>query len=223
MGGDLVAQKELGGGVFLFAVNDEQKALCAHDVSHAHGHGIAGHVVTAGEEAGVGVDGALVQHFLVSVIVKGIARLVEANMAVSAHAQKLDVDIAVGQNCVEFSQIGLHVAGTFSHIGVVLVDVDLVKKHGIHEIAVALVMRRLQANIFVQIHAVYPGEIQPIFTATAGQLTVHAHRAGAGGQTEAAIGLAADDLFKNICSDGTLHGIVFGNDNFQAKTSCVFL
>ena len=151
-----------------------------------------------------------------SVIVKGVARLVEADVSVPAHAQKLDVDVAVGQDCVELSQVGLHVAGAFGHIGVVFVDVDMVKEVGIHEIAVALVVGGLQTHIFVQIHTVYPGEIQTLLTAAAGQLLVHTHRAGTGGQTQAAIGLGADDLFKNVCCDGALLGIVFGNDNFHS-------
>ena len=140
-------------------------------------------------------------------------------MAVSAHTQKLNVDFAAGQNVVELSQVGLHVAGALGYIGVALVDVDMVKEIGIHEIAVALVVGRLQTHIFVQIHAVYPGKIQTLFPAAAGQLLIHAHRAGARGQTETAIGLGADDLFKNVGCDGTLLGIIFGNDNFHSLPS----
>ena len=193
VGVDPVAQQQGRGGVLLLAADDQQQLPGAHDVAHAHGDGVAGHVVPGGEEAGVGVDGALVQHFLVGAVVQGVAGLVEAQVAVGADAQHLDGDVGLVQDGVELLQVGLHVAGALGHIGVGLVDVDVVEEVVVHEVAVALVMGGLQAHVLVQVHAVDAGEVQALLPAAAGQLLIHAHGAGAGGQAQGAVGLVPDD------------------------------
>ena len=53
----------------------------------------------------------------------------------------------------------------------------MVKEVCIHEITVALIMGGLQTHIFIQIHAVYAGEVQPFLAAAACKLLVHPNRA----------------------------------------------
>ena len=65
-----------------------------HDHADAHGQGLAGHLVPGGEEPGVGLDGALGQVHHVGGHHELLAGLVEADVAVAAHAQQLQVGAA---------------------------------------------------------------------------------------------------------------------------------
>ena len=78
-------------------------------------------------------------------------------------------------------------------------------------------MLRGKADVLVKIHAVYAGEVQPLLGAAARQLPVHPNGAGACGQTKAAVGLGADDVFYNICGGRALLGIISGNGDFHGK------
>ena len=59
-----------------------------------HGERLLGHIVPGGEETGVGIDGALSQVHYVGGLDKDPAGLIEANMAVVAHTQQLEVNSA---------------------------------------------------------------------------------------------------------------------------------
>ena len=59
------------------------------DLPGAHGAGVGGHLVDAGEEALVGVPGALGEGDLMGAGGEGVGGLVEADVAVDAQAQRL--------------------------------------------------------------------------------------------------------------------------------------
>ena len=66
-----------------------------------------------------------------------------------------------------------------------------------------------------RIDGVNAGEVKPLLAAAAGELLIHADRAGAGGKTERALGFRADDCFHNVSSSGALRGIILCNDDFH--------
>ena len=172
-----LGEQQTAHSVLLAAGDDHKELFRAQDVAHAHGERVARHIVARGEEALVGVDGALVEHLLVRAVAERIARLVEAEMTVRADAEHLHVNVGTVKHGVELAEILLRVAGALGDIGVGFVDVDVVKKIAVHEITVALLMGGGETDILVEIHAVNAGEIQPLLAAAPRKLPVHADRA----------------------------------------------
>ena len=215
MGVQLIGAQQGAHGVGLIAGHDHQQLLGTHDVAHAHGDGVAGHIVTAGEEAGVGVDGGGVQGLLVGAVHQHVAGLIEAQVAVGAYAQHLHVDVGLVQDGVELTEVLLHVAHALGHVGVGLVDVDMVEQVIVHEVAIALVVVAGEAHILIQIDAVDAGEVQTLLMAAAAQLLIHAHGAGAGGKAQGAIGLGADDGLDDVCAQTAGLGVILGDDDFH--------
>ena len=77
------------------AVGDHQHLAGLHDGLDAHGIGLPGHqIFVAVKEALVGLDGGFAQIDAVGLQLKRLARLVEADVAVRAKAQQLQVDAA---------------------------------------------------------------------------------------------------------------------------------
>ena len=149
------------------------------------------------------------------------ARLVESQMPVSAYAQYLQLHLTPGDDSAELLNIGFNVPGALGHIGVGLVDVDVVEQVAVHEIAVALVVGGLQPDVLVQVHGADLAEVQPFLLAAAGKLLIHADGAGPGGQTQAAVRLLPDDLLDDIRAGGALACIVVANDNFHISPPSV--
>ena len=76
----------------------------------------------------------------------------------------------------------------------VRVDVDVVEQVLLHEVAVALRMRRPQAHVFVEVERRDLREIEPLLPVQADQLAVQGQRRAAGRQAQHAIGLSADQV-----------------------------
>ena len=140
------------------------------------------------------------------------ARLIKGQVSVGSHAKNLQLNFALGNDGTELGNVGFDVAGALSNIGVGFVDIYMVKEVCIHEITVALLMGGLKADVFVQIHGADLAEIQTLFPAAAGKILIHANGAGAGGKTQTAVGLFADDLFDYICAGGALAFIIIADD-----------
>ena len=68
----------------------------------------------------------------------------------------------------------------------------MIEQVGAHEIGVALVVVLGKTHILVQIHGANLGEVQVARFVFGDQLLVGAHRAGAGGQAQHAVGLQVD-------------------------------
>ena len=126
----------------VLAVAHQQHPLGLHDGADAHGVGVGGHVLPLGEEALVGVDGGIGEFHVVGTLGEGVRRLVEADVAVGAKAQQLQIRAAkaVDDGIVPGalgSGIGVHAVGD---IAVGLIDVHVVEQVGAHEVGVALVV-----------------------------------------------------------------------------------
>ena len=166
-----------------------------HDVPDAHGAGVGGDLLQAGEEAAVGLPGAVGELHLVGAQGEGVGGLVEADVAVDPQAQQLQVDAAqvpddlviAGAGAVA---VGIHAVGD---VGVGQIQVDMVEQVVPHEIGVALVVVPVQAHILVQVDGADLGEVQLARLTAADQLLIGPHGAGAGGQAQDAAGLE-DDL-----------------------------
>ena len=212
---DALGEQQTAHCVLLVAGDDHKELFRAQDVAHAHGERVARHIVARGEEALVGVDGALVEHLLVRAVAERVARLVEAEMTVRADAEHLHVNVGAVEHGVELAQILLNIAGALCDIGVGFVDVDVVKKIAVHEITVALLMGGGETDILVEIHAVNAGEVQSFLAAAPRKLPVHADRARAGGEAERAAGVRADRFLQNVSGKTADLFVIFGDDYFQ--------
>ena len=200
MGGDLVAHHQAADRVGLGqAGGDQNHTLGSQDVPHAHGDGGGGHVFLALKEAGVGIDGALGQLLDMSGGMQGIAGLVESDMAVIADAQQLQVGHAALVDLgFQLSGVGFGIAHALGHVGVGLVDVDVVEQVGIHEVAIALVMGAGDAAVLIQVHGVHSGEVHLAGLVGFDELLVHGHRGTTGGQAQLAGGLLIHELADHI-------------------------
>ena len=189
-------------------VGHHQNLAGLHDGLDAHGVGLLGHqILVAVEEALVGLDGGRGQIHAVGLQLKGLARLVEADVAVGAKTQQLQVDAAhaVDDLVVLFAgirSIGVGAVGQMDGLGA---DVDLVKQVLVHKAPIAFGMLLGQAAVLVQIDGGDLREIQVALVVPVHQLSVCANRGAAGRQTQHAVGLHND-----LCGDdvGSLAGHV---------------
>ena len=165
------------------SVGHHQDLPGLHDVPDAHGAGVGGDLLQAGEEAAVGLPGAVGELHLVGAQGEGVGRLVEADVAVDPQAKQLQVDAAqvpddlviAGAGAVA---VGIHAVGD---VGVGQIQVDMVEQVVPHEIGVALVVVPVQAHILVQVDGADLGEVQLARLTAADQLLIGPHGAGAGG------------------------------------------
>ena len=95
----------------------------------------------------------------------------------------------------------------------------MVKQIRAHEIGVALVMILGKTHILVQIHGLHPGEVQVAGLILGDQLLVGAHRAGAGGQAQHAVGLQINLGSDNIGGLPAHVGVILGNNQSHRKNS----
>ena len=130
-------------------------------------------------------------------------------MAVAAQAQQLQVGVAQGADQLVIpGALGVGVGGqTVGHMGLGNVDIDVVEEVGLHEVTVALVMRRGQPLVLVQIHGLDFLEAEVALLVPDSQLLVGTHGGGTGGQAQHAVGLA-DDLGGNEVGGPAAHGRV---------------
>ena len=78
----------------VFARNDQNDAAREHDGLHAHGVRLTRHIIGRGEKALVRLDGGLGEVDAVRALGEILVRLIEADVAVEAHAEQLEVDAA---------------------------------------------------------------------------------------------------------------------------------
>ena len=220
LGGDGAGEGLLHDVRLVLAADHQQDLTGHHDGLDAHGHGLTGHLVGGGEETGIGLDGTLGEVHHVGLLLEGVAGLVEADVAVMADAQDLDVDAAhVADDLVVPLALRLGVGGqAVGDVGVGGVDVHVVKEVLLHEVAVALLVGGLQADVFIQVHGLDLGEVQVALLVPVDELVIHPHGAGAGGEAHHAVGLQ-DDLGGEDIGRLAAHGpIIFGHVDLH---SCV--
>ena len=146
-------------------------------------------------------------------------RLVETEVSVRTYAEDLDLDICLIQNFIEFLDIGFYIADTLGNVGVGLIDIDMVEKIAVHEVAVALVVCRFKTYILIQIYSMDLREIQAFLLATTGKFLIHADRAGTCSQSQCALRLLTDDLLHDVCSLLGAILIVLCDNDFHKCTS----
>ena len=91
----------------------------------------------------------------------------------------------------------------------------MVEQVVIHEVTVALVVRPVQAHVFIQVYAVHLAEVESFLFAAARQFPVHAHRAGTGSQTECTGRVVPYDLLDDVRCFPCAVFIVFCDDNLH--------
>ena len=121
-----------------------------------------------------------------------VAGLVEADVAVVAQAQQLQVDAAQAWAMASSYAAQAASASGFApsgHVRARRVDVYVVEQVLLHEVAVALVMLRVEAAVLVQVEGGRVGEADPAFGAVLHEVGVQADGGRAGGQAQDAVGL----------------------------------
>ena len=134
-GGNICGDSAVNGVVdrlsLVCAVSDEHDLACVHDSLHAEGDRIFrnSHGVSA-EEACVRLAGSHGDLLLVGERIDGSAGLVEADVAVSADSEKLEVDSAGCDDLLIVLCCGslIEVASVAGKIGVGNVDVNMLKR-----------------------------------------------------------------------------------------------
>ena len=107
------------------------------------------------------------------------------------------------------------------NVGVVQVDVDVVKEVMAHKVDIALVTGDVQAHILVQIDASDLAEIQIALFISRNELLIGADGAGAGGQPRHAAGLQ-NDLGRDDAGCLTAHVvIVFCGYDPHGENACL--
>ena len=156
---------------------------------------------------------------MIGALGEGIGRLIEADVAIGAQAQQLQIRAAEAiDNGIVPGALGVRVrVHAIGDVAVGLVDIHMVKQVRTHEIGVALVMILGKAHILVQIHGLHPGEVQVAGLILGDQLLVGAHRAGAGGQAQHAVGLQIDLGGDDIGGLPAHVGVILGNNQSHRK------
>ena len=189
--------------------------LSNHDGADAHGERLARHVVDAVEETAVGLDGGLGQVNAVGALDEGVAGLVEADVAVVADAEELEVLVTGGgDGGVVLGAGGLVVLHeAVGHVGVGLVDVHVIEEVHVHEVAIALLVIAGQAAVLVEVVALDLREVQVAGLIGGNEVLVGADGRGAGGKTEHAVGLELDLGRDDVCGLAAHVVIVLGAKN----------
>ena len=125
---------------------------------------------------------------------KVVTGLVEADVAVAADAQQLEIHIAPGADIgvvvgAEGSGVLCQAVG---HPGVLRENVHVVKEVALHEIAVALVVVGGQAHILVQVDGAHVLKAKAALFIPVHQILVGPLGGGAGGQAQQAGGVVGD-------------------------------
>mgnify|MGYP003300403364 CR=1 FL=1 len=225
LGGDGAEEGLLDDLGLVLAGGDQQDLAGVHDGADAHGVGLTGHIVLGGEEALVGLDGLLGQIDAVGAHGEVIGGLVEADVAVVADAQQLQIHAADSlDDGIVLSAgglgIGILTVGNVDGIGT---DIHMVEQVLVHEVPVALVVGAGQAAVLVQVDGGDLSEAQiadlvPVLD----QALVGADGGAAGGQTQNAVGLG-DDLGSDDVGGLAGHlSVVLGFDDSHDKL-CSFL
>ena len=200
------------------AVGHEKQLAGAHDGADAHGAGVGGNLVDGVEQATVSLAGHLGELDAVSLLLEDVIGLVEADVAVVADAEELDVNAAglldsavVGVDAV-LDVEGLGVGGvSLGHI-----DVHVVKEVLLHEVAVALGMGALQAAIFVEVERLALGEAEVACLIALHQVGVQADGGGARCQAQDTVRLGLDDGGDLVGGQSAHLFIRVGNDQLHA-------
>ena len=149
-------------------------------------------------------------------------RLVEADVAVVADAQQLQVGVAgLLDDAVVLGARGLGVGvGAVRHMGVCLVDVDVIEQVLLHEVVVALGVIVGQATVLVQVVGAHLGEVQVAGLVGLDEVLIGANGRGAGGETQNAAGIH-DDLGGDEIRCLAAHVLIVGgmNDTHNALLS----
>ena len=183
-------------------VGHHQHLAGLHDGLDAHGVSLLGHeVLVAVKEALVGLDGGGGQVHAVGLQLKGFARLVEADVAVGAKAQQLQVDAAHAVDdlvvlCAGVCCIGV---GAVGQVDGLRADVHMVKQVLVHEAPVALRMLLGQAAVLVQVDGGDFREVHIALVVPLHQLGIRAHRGAAGGQAQHTVRLHDDLRGDDVC------------------------
>lgn len=135
------------------AVGDDQDHAGIHDGLGTHGVGLTGNIVDAVEQAAVGLNGALGEVDAVRTLGEVVIGLVEADVAVVANAEQLQIRVTGGGDdlVVLRARSGGVGVGAIGHMRVVQVDVDVIEEVLAHEVVIALGIVVRKAAILVQV------------------------------------------------------------------------
>ncbi len=163
-----------------------------------------GHFLFAAEEAGVVAHRFVGERFEPRAAAQRRAGLVEGDVPVAADAEDLQVDASfVGDHPLVLLAVGGEVERpAVGHVRVARVDVDVIEEVLLHEVAIAVRVGGTEAHVLVEVEGDDARKIEPFLAVHADQLGIRAQRRAAGGQSEHAGGLLADQFGHELAPPG---------------------
>ena len=151
--------------------------------------------------------------------IKSLARLVEADVAVVADAQQLQIHAAhAADDLIVVLALGLGIQiGAVRQVDVCGIDVHMVEQVAVHKAPVAFRVLLGQAAVLVQIDGGDLRKIQISLVVALHQLLVCAHGGAAGSQTQHAVGLHDDLCGNDVCCLAGHIGVVLCTNDLHDK------
>ncbi len=142
---------------------------------------------------------------------------VETDVPIATQPQKLNIDAARINNAL-FVAATLHMhirRSAIGHVGAFLVDIDMLKKMLPHEPSIGLIMRRGQADIFVEVESRDLTEIEPLVAMHADQFLIELQRGASGGEAEHGVRFFSDYASDNLGGEEATGLGVFADEDFH--------
>ena len=153
----------------------------------AHGDGATGTLFAGSEGFGIVVQSFAAQDFEARARTDAGSGLIEADVAIAADAEKLEVDasgLADGQFVGSAVLIVIAADGAIGNVDVAGIYVDVREQIFMHEMMEALRMRGGKSEIFIEIKSNDAGEIERAVLVKSDELFVNADHGAASGQAK---------------------------------------
>ena len=190
----------LDGIGLVLSEGEKDNLLGLADRTDTHRERAYGNVGRLLEEAGVVLDRLGREVNDARARSEGAAGLVERDVAVGSDAENLKIDAArlLDLGLVRGAFLAPVLGETVENVGIGLLDVDLVEEVLVHEVAVALIVRRSETVIFVEVPALDVLEGYLLGLDVLGEAVIHLDRGGACRETQYALGILLDELGDHI-------------------------
>ena len=145
-----------------------------------------------------------------------IVGLVEADVTVVSYSEQLDINAAhrLYDGVISLALcLGIS-RDTGGKIGILLVDINVIKKIGAHKVGVGLIVIGGKTYVLIQVYALDVLEGYLAASASRAQLLIHSNGRGACGKAEHRIGLILYYIRHNVCGGVSNATLAFSVYNF---------
>ena len=198
---------------------EEEAAAGIEDGADTHGEGMLRHGVEGAENGAVVAERLLGENFDPSAGAERTGGFVEADVAVAAETEQLDIDAAgVEDTLFVTAAFGVEIGrGAVGHVRAGWVDVDVAEKIFPHEIPVGLVVRAGETDVFVEVERGDAAEIEALVAVEPDEFLIEAERGAPGGEAEDGVGFFADDAGDDFGAEDAADFGGFADNDFHGK------